>query len=649
MTQFWPKTRSSFLVLLFALAMPLTAMAADFGPITAEERAFTSVPWQPDAPAVVLFEKAVLDFMDYPKDVSSILEIHTRIKILAEAGKNYAEIAIPHSAVLRLKELEGRTILADGTVVPLLEDAIFRERSSRAKKSFVTKAAFPAVEVGSIIEYRYKFRWDDVAYLEPWYFHHHIPTVLSEITYYKPGNMALEPRSWATGGGKIEVETQKTTRGLAIRAWMQNLGGIPEEPLSFPFADLSSRFMMVPREVAFSGTRIPLFDTWKSACELFEEGETGYRDFRRASRQTKKKAQELASGAASQRDKVAAVYAFVRDEIRTFSSQWVGVWGTDADEILKAGEGNRAQKGLLLQTMLDAIKAKPALVWAGDRRFGRVDLEVANPWWFERNLVMVELDGERVFLDPSDRSLGFGQLSPYFEGTQAILHGKKPEIIQLPSTPFDQNLRRAKVELAIDEAGQVHGQGRMTLGGHHAWQFLRWKDDAEATAEAWQERLEGFFEGYAVSAVTVNEALDERRVEVQWQVAQRAADVLGDEASLVPSLPLGPVEQLFSLPPERRLTPVQFSFADRDEVEMTISWPDSWEVDVLPTVADYVGPAGALTAGVEVDEANRQLTYSRRLDITTPEFFGRQHYAAIRDLYTEVEGHDAQSLVLVRR
>ncbi|MEM7585208.1 MAG: DUF3857 domain-containing protein [Acidobacteriota bacterium] len=633
---------------LIMMMVPAGAGAAGFTPVTAEERDLLTVPWQPDAPAVVLFEKAELDFMDYPSEVSSILEVHTRIKILKESGKEYGEVAIFHSSVLRLKELEGRTIKPDGTVVPLTEDAIFKERASRAKKSFVTKAAFPALEVGSIIDYRYKLRWDSLAYLEPWYFHNEIPTLLSEITYIKPDNMALEPRSWATGGGKIELDSRKSPRGYAIRAWMTQLGGIPEEPSSFPFADLSSRFMMIPREVAVSGTRWPLFDSWQSACELYEDGDDGYKALRRKARRAKKKALELAAAASSMRDKAATVHAFVRDEIQTLWFPSVDTLGRNADEILAAREGTQSEKALLLQAMLDALKIDTAMVWASDRRTGRVDLEVANPWWFERILIQVELDGERHFLDPGDRRLGFGQISPYYENTPAVLHGKKPEVIQLPATPFEKNLRRAKVDLSLDEAGQVRGEGEMVLSGHHAWRFLRWKDSPEEAAEAWQQRLGDDFEGYAVSDVNVTETLDERRVEVSWQVVQRAEDVLGDEASLIPSLPLGPIEQRFALPPDRRKTPVQFAFADRDEVEMTVSWPDSWEIDVLPTGADYIGPAGVLSAVVAIDEANRQLSYSRRFDITLSELFGRQQYAAIRDLYSEVESHDAQSLVLVR-
>ncbi len=106
----------------------------------------------------------------------------------------------------------------------------------------------------------------------------------------------------------------------------------------------------------------------------------------------------------------------------------------------------------------------------------------------------------------------------------------------------------------------------------------------------------------------VEEALEDQSLRVDWTLVQHSEGVLGDETSLTPSLPLGPQQQPFALPPDRRLTPTQLAFADRDVVELRLSWPEGWEIDVLPEPADTQGPAGALLAGIEVDEPGRRLT-----------------------------------------
>ncbi len=59
------------------------------------------------------------------------------------------------------------------------------------------------------------------------------------------------------------------------------------------------------------------------------------------------------------------------------------------------------------------------------------------------------LDDGQTFLDPSDRRLGFGHLSPYLEGTPAVVHGKKPEVVTLPETAFQESIavwKRARLD-----------------------------------------------------------------------------------------------------------------------------------------------------------------------------------------------------------
>jgi hypothetical protein len=311
-------------------------------------------------------------------------------------------------------------------------------------------------------------------------------------------------------------------------------------------------------------------------------------------------------------------------------------------------KGDSAEKSLLLQTMLGAAQIKARLVWAGNRWRGEIDPQVANPAWFDRILVVAEIDGQRVFLDPSDPSLGFGQLQYAYEGTPAVIHDrKKPETIVLPETPFDQNGRRAVVDLMLDEAGSFSGTGELVLTGHHAWERTDWQDDDAKTLEAWQEWLTERSKGFAVSDVKFEERPDERTVRLTWKLAQREEDVLGDETSLVPSQPLGPVAQPFVQ--AKRRSPVLLSYADRDELELRLHWPEGWRVDALPSLVKQERPAGAFLVEVEAKDAERTLVYRRRFDMHRRNVGSTQDYEAVRALYLAVEKSDAQPLALVRR
>lgn len=76
--------------------------------------------------------------------------------------------------------------------------------------------------------------------------------------------------------------------------------------------------------------------------------------------------------------------------------------------------------------------------------------------------------------------------------------------------------------------------------------------------------------------------MDDQRVELTWTLAQPEEEVLGDEVTFSPSLPLGPVTQPFPLPMAKRLSPILFRFADRDDLELTLRWPEGWQPETLP-------------------------------------------------------------------
>ena len=89
-----------------------------------------------------------------PGLLSRSFTIEVRRKILTEEGKKYGEAVVFHSKQSKLQDLQGRTVLPDGREVPLPKDAVFKRRLSRSEKQFVTSIAFPAVEVGAILDYR---------------------------------------------------------------------------------------------------------------------------------------------------------------------------------------------------------------------------------------------------------------------------------------------------------------------------------------------------------------------------------------------------------------------------------------------------------------------------------------------------------------
>jgi hypothetical protein len=628
------------------------AVAEPFPPITDAERALTAVPGAPNAPAVVLARNAELLMMGYGKEsrgISSRLAVQVRTKILTKEGvESSGEVSIPHSDYARLQGFEGRTVLPDGTVVPVPADARFRRKVSDVRKAFVTSVAFPAVQPGAILEYRYELLFDSIYYLEPWYFADEVPVLHSEITYKIP--KVVRAKKWSRDPFQVGLheESKDSTRGTELRVWADDVPRVQLDPYGLPFSDLALQMVVLPAIFDDPLVREKLLDSWQSISEMTFEI---YDQAQRKDGGVGKKAREIAGGVqGGAREKAQALYRFVRDEIATKDQEGIFLAeGASVGKTLSEKSGDYADKALLLQSLLKEAKISSRLLWAADRRRGQVDPGLTNPLWFDRVLVAADLDGQRVFLDPADRDLGFGQLQPWYEATPALIPDKKkPEGIVLPETPFDQSARKAVLDLSLDAAGRLAGSGEMVLTGHHAWEKIHWKEDAAKTAEAWKDSLAEDFKEFKIADVKVEESPDDRRVRVTWTMQQREDEVLGDESTLVPSRPLGPSTQPFVQAADKRRSPVLFSYADRDEVELRLRWPEGWKLDQTPKLAKQDNALGGFTVSLDSDDAARTLVYRRRLEIKQKQLASMQQYESVRSLYAAVEKSDAQTVSLVR-
>ncbi|HSF41319.1 MAG TPA: DUF3857 domain-containing protein [Thermoanaerobaculia bacterium] len=630
--------------------LPLAARAADFPAVTDAERALTSVPGEPNAPAVVLFKRGEFLMAGYGvqnNSLSSHLKIQARVKILTEEGKSNGEIEIGHSDFTRLRNFSARTVLPDGRVIPVPADAQFARKTSRSRKTFTTAVAFPAVEVGAILDYQYDLVFDSIYYLEPWYFSEGIPVRHSEVVFKTPLEIRGQAWSRTPSQTKIQTESKRTSLGYELRAWAENLPSVPDDLYGPPFNDLATQMLLLPSAWIDAVVHEPLLESWPKTCEVLG----GYYDkVRRRDSGVAAKARQVA-GTGTPRQKAEALYRFVRDEIEP--GPYIGVV-VDPEEslsdMLSERRADSAEKALLLQALLKAVQIDSRLVWAADRDRGAIDTQLPNPNWFDTVLVRVDLDGRQVFLDPTDRSLGFGFLKPGYEGTPALLHdSKKPEGVVLPETPFDQNVQRAEIDLALDASGRLSGKGTLTLTGHRAWQKIDWQEDEAKTLTAWKDWLAERYKSFQLSDVLFTESPDERKVTVTWAMAEREEEVLGDEATVWPSAPLGPTAQPFVQPSSSRRTAVMFDFPDREEVVLRLRWPEGWKIEAFPRTIEVAKSVGALSSSAEVQEAERSLVYRRRVDLTKKTLVSPQEYDSVRALYAEVEKTDAQALLLVRR
>jgi len=629
---------------LFAMA----AEARDWPEIPRAEWDLKEVANAPGAPAVVLLDSGELRFDD--RSVSSYFEVYRRVKILNEEGREHGTVSVPSSNFHRMRDLEGRTHLPDGRVVPLGKDAKFEKKFSTFYKFSLHSFAMPAVEVGSIIEYQYRIYFDSAIFTEPWYFQGAIPRLRSEITCEYPKNFGFAPVRFSPYGLEIQHEMTRTPVGQRATYSMENVPPVPDEVGRFPFQDLSSWALFIPRELVSNNQVIDLLKDWKSAIEVMQgRGKFGYKAARKNSGGAKTKAKELAGNARNPLDRALPIYEFVRDEIRT--EHWTGVSVSDhvSAKTFKDARGDYADKALLLQTMLSSVKVDSSLGWVRSKDQGQTQLQLPTPWQFDKILVVLELDGKRVFLDPTDTELPFGHLPPDLEGIPCLLvDEKKPDWVTTPVRPAEANSRWVQLQMEVGEEGGLTGTGNLSLKGLHAWAAARAEQGAEDRMEYWSEWIEDRMDGFQVTDVEAVEDPETPGINLRWKMSLEESEILGDEITFQPSVPLAVRTNVFSLPPGRRRTPVRLAFADVDTVEVTLRWPEGWTVDSPPKLQSLQNGAGRLETAFEVKDEERSLVASRTLVLSQTEFVGTGPYTQLHELYSKAAVSDAETVILVR-
>ena len=130
----------------------IPAHAADWQPVSSDDLQMKREPKAPNAAAIYLYRQ-----VDRDDDASGEL-IYSRIKILTEEGRKHANIELPYlKGATGIRALQARVIHADGSIVEF-DGTVYDKPLVKARGVRMMAKSFtlPNVEVGSIIEYRYR-------------------------------------------------------------------------------------------------------------------------------------------------------------------------------------------------------------------------------------------------------------------------------------------------------------------------------------------------------------------------------------------------------------------------------------------------------------------------------------------------------------
>ena len=176
--------KTIILLLVFFISIKVySQQELNWGKLTNAEIELTECDFDEGASAVILYKKGNLSFSDgYVKT-----DIHIRIKILKKEGFDYATQKIDYISLFdieKIKKLKAQTININekGKIekTRVKKNQIFETENNSVSNNIAI--TFPAVKVGSILEFKYTHYSSIYKYIEAWQFQNELPTIYSEFS-----------------------------------------------------------------------------------------------------------------------------------------------------------------------------------------------------------------------------------------------------------------------------------------------------------------------------------------------------------------------------------------------------------------------------------------------------------------------------------
>jgi hypothetical protein len=628
-------------LLILVSAYP-ALVRAQFQAPTAEELKMTADPKAPGAAAVYL------DYEETADSANHTGSIYERIKVLTEKGKETATVTLPYEhGVDKVTDIEGRTVHSDGTVIPLTakpSDLMDVKVKGFQMNSIVF--TLPDVEVGSILEFRVKLRRDDDWYYLPtWQIQRKFFVHKAHYSFHPSSFQNLMYSAYVGPDAKV-IQGKKDIIALDIT-------DVPPEPDDDWMPPLNT----LRWRVEFFSNRFATSQAfWDDARKNWA---TWIENFTDPTGTLKKAVAGIVAPGDTDEQKAAKIYAAVQkldntDFSRTKSEAERKKEGlkdiVKAEDVWKQQSGSADDIALLYASMARAAGLKVWPVYLVNRNRAIFDLTYLSDSQFDNDIVIVELGGKSVYLDPGQKMCPFGLL--HWKHTLASgfrLTEKGADFVLTPAPPFKQSIVQRIADLTIDEAGNVNGSVRYVMTGSNAlhWRQLALENDEEEVKKQFNESMrESLPEGVDVDFDHFL-GLDDYPASLIGigKVSGNFGTATGKHFFL-PGLFFESRAKHPFIAQDKRTIPIDVHFPVLDQDDVTYHLPPGFNVESMPQDSKTAWLDHALLK-IHSSAAAGSITVLRTL-ASNFTLLEPQEYPNLHDFYLKVATADQQQLVLTR-
>ncbi len=623
-----------------------------FGKISDEEIAMKNYDKDPEAPAVILFEKGFLSWGSF-----EAFEYHTRLKIFKKEAYDRANFRIMYNrdnkqSVSGLKAACYNVENGKLTEIKISDDNIVEEQIN--KDLFVKKITIPGVREGSIIEFKYTL---NNPYMQDWAFQDAIPTIWSEYEMHVPDfyifskvGQGFTPYALNAADRKSETLLGTNyTYTLLTYHWIQkDVPALKPEKLMSSIEDYRTRLSFHLEEIRPpNGLVQKVMGSWSAtAKKLIEDEDFGkFIDRKGAMRE---ELTSIANPAHTPLEKVQAIYDYVGKNFEPTEKSFSIYATSGIKELKKKRKVTPAEMNLVFLNMLNTagIESNPVLV--RNRDDGRIGTTLAALRRYNHVLSWVKLEKDTFLVDASGypqpmKLLPFNSLTGY---GVAILDKEKYQMFAPQSKVSTR--RFTQVNLTLNTEGVLSGNLNLTETGYYALNVK--KNVKELGAEKYlQNRLKNLIsDGKMDGAQFENpeNLSDETPLKGKVNVTTTAyVTQTDDKVFISPMLCFGTEENPFT--DEERKFEIDYGNPRDEMYQLSLTIPDGYKAEELPKSVRIAMPDGSARVEYSIAAMGNKISLSTKLSIKKPTFY-TDEYPLLKELYTTLVAKAGEQIVLTK-
>ncbi|MBI5917103.1 MAG: DUF3857 domain-containing protein, partial [Bacteroidetes bacterium] len=569
-----------------------------------------------------------------------------RVVTLFSDKSPYDMLVLHYSPSNKLGKIKGRVFDAGGNLVREIEKKEIRDESAISDFSIYEDDRVRYVDVDFTsypytVEFEYEMTYTDLLGYPDWTVQRfHTAVERSSFSLNLTEKMQVHYKALNTN----ILPSEKTADGRHTITWSAaELPAVRWEPFCPAAVEVLPKILVSPHEFEMENYTGSMA-SWKSFGEFMN---VLMKNRDELSPAMEAKVRELTAGAATDKEKIDALYRFMQQNIRYVSVQLgIGGWQPfDAKYVEENKYGDCKALSNFMKAMLKevGIESFPVLIQAGEEPFEVTEDFATNAF----NHMILHVPSQDYWLECTSENDPPNYLGAFTANRNVVLltpSGGK--IARTPDLPPAANLESNEIAIALQAGGEAVVEVKSDLTGA-SQEWLRSASKHYSKEEFQKE----FQEASALPTFLLENLSAQADPDAPKATLNYTAKItrFASKAGKRLFVPLNAVHPFSKVPPsnDKRLHPVvvREGYVETDKVVFAL--PQGYEVESVPS-GNLALETEFGSYSLKVVKEEGTLSVERRLEIK-PVRLPAEKYNAWRDFYKEVARADGGKLVLVEK